>query len=45
MLRLTLTVTFSSESGVSMLKAMRMTCAWAYERGRRRCEAGAGVEE
>jgi len=32
-----LTVTFSSESGVSRAKAMRMTCDLEYERGRRRC--------
>lgn len=32
-----LTDTFSSESGVSMAKAIRMTWLFEYESGRRRC--------
>lgn len=33
----TFTVTFSSESGVSMANAMRITCDLEYDIGRRRC--------
>lgn len=37
---LTLTVTFSKESGVSMAKAIKMTCDLEYDRGRKRYSFG-----